>query len=417
MAIKIIDIKPAAACLITAMLLFHPGCGCSEKSEAETDAAIDAHITDAGDADIADADASPSLPDGETQHTFCDEPFFKLPIHGPTQETYHLTMWKEEIVYSVTEPNTTKRDIYLMDLSTCIEKRISYSGRGTGAAVDDEKIIWRDSRNASDDPYHCDDFFKYDFSVGQEERITNNPECKGGVTLYGDWLAYRQAESTTSERTNLILTKYGSGEEKIIVPGTWLPISPVLSERYLVFGAQSIDSTSMGRDAYYYDLVEETLNRVTETSDIFCNQLQSSGDWFMYAGSYYSMQMPFRVGLYNIPEKRHIALSPDEDAIPSIALHEKLAAWTTMIYSGIHYAGPVDIEMYDIKQETRRRLTKESGGLGAIAMFFPYLVMADAKIYTGNILQNDFYVANLVKLGITDEDGNLLPGEGVIEPP
>ena len=137
----------------------------------------------------------------------------------------------------------------------------------------------------------------------------------------------------------------------------------------------------------------------------------------IYAGNYFPSQMPFRVGLYNIPEKRHIALSPEENAIPSIALHENLAAWTTMIYSGINYQGPVDIEIYDIKQETRRRITKTSGRLRANFLFFPYLVMLDARYYTGNDLQNDFYVANLVKLGIADEEGNLLPGDGVIEQP
>jgi len=416
MAIKIFDSKSALYLILT-FFLFVAGCGCNEKGSGtnEADAQVDAGFVDVEDAKVVDA--SPPMPDGSTQHDFCDEPFFKLPIDGPTQATYHLTMWKDKIVYSVTSTDDiNKLDIHLMDLSTCVEKQISYSGEGVGAAVDDEKIIWRDSRNRTEDPYHCSDHYVHNLESGIEERLSNKPDCVGIPRMFGDWIAYRQGETTTSY-TDLILTKYGSGEEKIIVPGTWLPISPDLSERYLVFGAQTEDSTSMGRDAYYYDLPEESLHRVTETSDIFCNDVSASGDWMMYMGPYHSMQMPFRVGLYNIPEKKHIALSPEEDAIPSIALHENLAAWTTIIYSGINYQGPVDIEMYDIKQETRRKLTKTSGRLRAISMFFPYLVVVDSIGFNGNRLQNDFYVANLVKLGIADEEGNLVPGEGVIEPP
>lgn len=402
------------------VLLVFSGCGCSEKGNGadKIDAGIDASFLDAGDEGGVDADATPEHPDGTIQHDFCDKAFFKLPIDGPTQATYHLEIWEDKIVYSVTSPDDiTEKNVYLMDLSTCIEKQISYSGKGVGAVIYGEKIIWRDSRNSSENPYYCDDFFLFDLETELELRLTSNPECKGDRTFYGEWFAFRQEESTTIDRSHLILTRFGSGEEKIIVPGTWLPISPDLSERYLVFGAQSEDSTSMGRDAYYYDLQEETLHRIPESSDVFCEGITVSGDWLMYAGSYYSMQMPFKVALYNIPEKRHIALSSEEDIIPSIALHGNLAAWTTMIYSGTHYMGPVDMEMYDINQETRRRLTKTSGHLGAIAMFFPYLVMLHARYYDGNNYKNDFYVANLVKLGITDSEGNLLAGEGAIEQP
>ena len=402
------------------VLLVFSGCGCSEKGNGadKIDAGIDASFLDAGDGGGVDADATPEPPDGTIQHDFCDKAFFKLPIDGPTQATYRLSIWGDKIVYSVTSPeDITKRDVHLMDLTTCTEKQITYSGKGLGAGIDNEKIAWVDSRNMAEEPYHCGDLFVYYLNSREEEKLTINPECKGGVTTNGNLLSYRQAESTSSDRTDLILTRFGSGEEEIIVPGTWLPISPDLSERYLVFGAQSEDSTSMGRDAYYYDLQEETLHRIPESSDVFCEGVTVSGDWLMYAGNYYSMQMPFKVALYNIPEKRHIALSPQEDIIPSIALHGNLAAWTTMIYSGTHYMGPVDMEMYDVNQETRRRLTKTSGHLRAIAMFFPYLVMLQARYYDGNNFKNDFYVAHLVKLGITDAQGNLLAGDGAIEQP
>ena len=411
--------RPTPYWMVVVLLVFS-GCGCSEKGNGadKIDAGIDASFLDAGDGGGVDADATPEPPDGTIQHDFCDKAFFKLPIDGPTQATYHLAIWQDKIVYSVTTPgDITKKDVYLMDLSTCIEKQISYSGKGAGAAVDDARVIWRDSRNRSEDPYHCSDHYIYNLASGLESQLNEDPKCVGIPRLYGDWLSYRQAESTSSDRTDLILTQLGSGEEEIIVPGTWLPISPDLSEQYLVFGAQSEDSTSIGRDAYYYDLQEETLHRIPESSDVFCEGVTVSGDWLMYGGNYYSMQMPFKVALYNIPEKRHIALSPQEDIIPSIALHGNLAAWTTMIYSGTHYMGPVDMEMYDVNQETRRRLTKTSGHLRAIAMFFPYLVMLQARYYDGNNFKNDFYVAHLVKLGITDAEGNLLAGEGAIEQP
>ena len=77
---------------------------------------------------------------------------------------------------------------------------------------------------------------------------------------------------------------------------------------------------------------------------------------------------------------------------------------------------PADVEIYDLRNGTHRRVSTRESNLTPMAMFFPYLVMSDV-LELEQPIQNDYYVANLVTLGIADEQGNLLPGEGVLEPP
>jgi hypothetical protein len=173
----------------------------------------------------------------------------------------------------------------------------------------------------------------------------------------------------------------------------------------------------MGRDIYYYDLQEESLHHVWESSDVFCGLNAHSGEWIFYQGTYQSMQPPFKAALYHIPSKQHIVLAPEEGASPGYALHRNLVAWSTTEYSGTWYQGPVDVVIYDVNQETSRRVTTLSSMLLPIAMHFPYLILRDLREYNDDRMRNDYYAAHLVRLGITDAEGNLLAGGGVIEPP
>jgi hypothetical protein len=258
----------------------------------------------------------------------------------------------------------------------------------------------------------------YDLVTKQKVELTDDPEGDGELALNGNLLAFTRAEQPNPNAGyDLRLMNLDTGEATVLLPAEWLPIFPNLSERYLVFAAYSEDSTSIGRDIYYYDLEQMQLNHVWGSADVFCGLNTHWGEWILYVGNYSRLQPPFKVGLYHITTGEHIVLSDDEGAGPGYALHHNLAAWSTTSYSGTWYQGPVDIEVYEIGSALNRRITKHSSMLLPIAFHFPYLVIRDLQKYTGDPMRNDYYVAHLVKLGITDAEGNLLPGEGVIEPP
>jgi hypothetical protein len=54
--------------------------------------------------------------------------------------------------------------------------------------------------------------------------------------------------------------------------------------------------------------------------------------------------------------------------------------------------------------------------MGVGKMAFPYLIVGHwlAISQASNV---DYYIANLVELGVTDSAGNLLPGDPVLDPP
>jgi hypothetical protein len=287
-----------------------------------------------------------------------------------------------------------------------------------GPIINGELVVWADFAETSNDPYYANDLVMHDLGTGQRVQLTEDPNGEGDKSLYGNLLAFTKAQAAhPSSPYDLMLMNLDTAEVSLVLSGDWIPIFPHLSERYLVFAAQSEDSTSMGRDIYYYDLQEESLHHVWESSDVFCGLNAHSGEWIFYQGTYQSMQPPFKAALYHIPSKQHIVLAPEEGASPGYALHRNLVAWSTTEYSGTWYQGPVDVVIYDVNQETSRRVTTLSSMLLPIAMHFPYLILRDLREYNDDRMRNDYYAAHLVRLGITDAEGNLLAGGGVIEPP
>jgi hypothetical protein len=78
---------------------------------------------------------------------------------------------------------------------------------------------------------------------------------------------------------------------------------------------------------------------------------------------------------------------------------------------------PSDIEIYDIQTGLSRRVTSQPSNFRAYGLAHPYLILMHRLNLSQSFLMNDFYVANLVALGITDVDGRVLPGDGVLGPP
>ena len=80
-------------------------CGCEEtpadRDADSGDASLpDAHVPDARvpDAQIPDAGSDAAVPPDAIQHSFCNEPFFKLPIDGQSERTSGIAMQGDRIV-------------------------------------------------------------------------------------------------------------------------------------------------------------------------------------------------------------------------------------------------------------------------------------------------------------------------------
>ena len=126
---------------------------------------------------------------------------------------------------------------------------------------------------------------------------------------------------------------------------------------------------------------------------------------------------PYELALHNIDTGEQITLAQNEYAVVNASMHGNLVVWTT----GMHrpepgqVEDPADIQIYDIDNGISRRVTTEPSMLRSVQVYHPYLVLAD--VLGLELHMDDYYVANLVELGITDDQGNLIAGNGVLEPP
>lgn len=77
-----------------------------------------------------------------------------------------------------------KHDIYMYDLSTHKETRISTSGSADSPAIYGNRIVWEDGRNG----YY--DIYMYDLSTHKETQITTNGFNQGVPDVYGDKIVW-----------------------------------------------------------------------------------------------------------------------------------------------------------------------------------------------------------------------------------
>jgi hypothetical protein len=110
----------------------------------------------------------------------------------------------------------------------------------------------------------------YDLVTKQKVELTDDPEGDGELALNGNLLAFTRAEQPNPNvGYDLRLMNLDTGEATELLPAEWLATGLTLSERYLVFAAYADDSTSIGRDTWFYDLQEQTMGHVWQSSDVF----------------------------------------------------------------------------------------------------------------------------------------------------
>ena len=89
----------------------------------------------------------------------------------------------------------SRPDVYMYDLSTRKETRISTSGRASIPTIYGDRIVWMDSRNS--DFIGTGDVYMYNLSTEKESRISYSGHSSPSLAIYGDrivWQDYRNGK-------------------------------------------------------------------------------------------------------------------------------------------------------------------------------------------------------------------------------
>jgi hypothetical protein len=360
-----------------------------------------------------DADAGP-WPDA-TQHDFCDQPFFKLPIDGQSQITLGIDLDSSRVAWTFhdTSPGT-RGDIHALDLSSCVERVITQGALAGNLRIHGDEVIHDDIDDATAAAF-CSDLYTVTWAGGSRQRLTSTPQCEGEPRTNGQHVIFRRLE-TIDDAASLRLWDRQTDAQVELSPAEANIESFDLNDRYAVWLAYTQDPLSVGRDLFYRDLSAGESFHVDSTYDRWQLFTQLWEDWVIVKGGDNWLESPFFVELINLATQEERSLLEGDYAGGIPRIDSGLVTYHTSANSGTEYSFPSDIVLYEIASDTGRRLTTEPGYLALIRFSYPYLLML-RFLNLGDTFMNDFYVANLVALGITDGMGQLIPGDPVIDPP
>ncbi|MFH2010161.1 MAG: hypothetical protein ABI333_26420 [bacterium] len=258
----------------------------------------------------------------------------------------------------------------------------------------------------------------YDLGMWQEFQLSDDPQCERSTRTNDRYIVFnKNVDNNTNGDRELKLLDLENGSEVVLASavrqvGSYFDIG----ERYVVWSGYATEPGSVGRDIYFYDLETEVTDRVPFSMEHYTYFVHTSGDRLAYMATADYTTPPFFLVLHDMTTGDHTVIADNDYGIPEPHIHGNLMAWHTTKYTGGTVVPPVDVELYDIETGVHRRLTTRESNLSPAALHFPYLLLGDL-LELSTEMQKDWYVANLVELGVTDTQGNLIPGGAVLEPP
>lgn len=393
--------------------------GCEEDPPVAPDAAPeDGGVADADTGLDASPDADARFVDPGTQYDFCDDPIFKLPIDGYSEYSYYPTMKGTSVTYAKwPDAEQRYRNVYLFDLAQCIGYQLTASARASDTDMSNDLVIWTDSRPDPDDPEHCEDLYAFDLVTWSEIRLTETSKCLSLLRVKSDFVAFlRKSSFSMSSYSELVLLNLVSNMTWQLATASARPSYFDVGDQLVVYSAYSYQAGSVGRDIGVWDIAAEHGSWISETAGQYTYAAYTSGKTVTYSASVEYDVAPFTLYVYDTESGDSSAVMENEPAPPFGLIDRHLVVANTKQYNGGYSGMPQDIQIYDYASGVERRLTQQSGELWVAAFDFPYLILGN-MLFPGNYSQHDYYVANLVKLGVTDAHGNLLPGEPVIDQP
>jgi len=150
-------------------------------------------ITDAGSASVPEISGNRLVYMDHRNATFGQQVFVynlltrteaRINPHDVNNE-YFPDVDGDHIVWS--DPRNGNEDVFLYDLSTGVETRITTDGANQDhPRVSGSRIVWQDDRNG------CCDIYMYDLASGSETRITGSPTARreGELAIDGDRIVW-----------------------------------------------------------------------------------------------------------------------------------------------------------------------------------------------------------------------------------
>ncbi len=392
-----------------------PGSGPGNTGPDVQDTVVDAAVPDAEP--WPDAEPGPDARPVGVPHDFCALPFVKLPIDG---ESGHLTLGihldGHQVVYTTQPPPFARPcEVRLMDLEVCLEYQLT-----TGAEA---SFVW----NAGDNVYYVDsrggdltlpiwNVYRYDLETWTEHQVTDNMFPEADVQGTEEHLLFmRGEESSVTAPRSLILHELATGEERVLAPG-WATAGYFdLDPEHVAFSGFTYDPQSQGRDVHVHDIAANETVHLESTFVGNQEWVTLRGDYLAWTMMASSWSLESLLILRQLSTGTETVVLEADAALGRPGMDGHLMAYNTNRYQGELTSAPSDIELYDMETGVRRRVTAEPTGMRVFGLSFPYLLLIQQM--ASDMHSSDVYVAHLVRLGLTDETGHLLPGDGVILPP
>lgn len=380
------------------------------------DAALLEDVSTIPDGGLSDGGVSP---EGVT-YDFCDQVLFKLPIGGPEEDMFGITLWDGRLAYTRGPATSMRYELYLFDIADCTEYKLTTGAIAVEAFIHRSEIIYTDHADSRTEPdYHCADLHRYDLENWTDERLTDHPFCEWNPMTNGRHVGYLRSTEPGggAPQENLLWDRQLGTEIQLAEPAMQAGYHDI-SERYVAWSAYTPLADSVGKDVFFYDLVTQQETHIEFTMPYFCYEVQLWGEYLTYTCSEYWIEPPYHLKLYHLPTGEELHLVGDgatEAGIGDGVIHEKLVMWnTTRHMSEIGIFEPnSDIELYDIDSGVLRRITTLESRLRIGALHFPYALVGRSL---GSNAQ-EHYVLDLVQLGVVDAEGRVIPGDSVLDPP
>jgi TolB protein len=247
-------------------------------------------------------------------------------------------------------------DIYLYDLATFTEKRLTTNSAGQHTpAISGTNVVYQDQRNGNWDIY------LYDLATDTEKRLTTNSARQSRPVISGTKVVY---EDDRNGNLDIYLYDLATDTEKRLTTNSATQSYPDISGTNVVYQ----DQRNGNWDIYLYDLVTNAERRLTTNSS---NQSEAaiSGTKVVYADYRNSNYDIYVYDLVTNAEKLLDLMDGLEDQWHPMISGDKV------VYQD-QRGGDVEIYLYDLVADAEARLSMD-----AVDQVFP-VVSGDLVLYS-----------------------------------
>jgi hypothetical protein len=317
-----------------------------------------------------------------------------------------LVVYARHIVRPVDEPSTWY-DVYMFDLSTCREHVIcEEEGIQFTATTYDDQLFWSDARPFGTEPSgERFEIYMFDTVTWTEHRLTDSPTTKGYPLSNGSYVVFWDSAEAPDGEFGLTLMELNSSDQETISPWQAAPEIHSISERYVAWTAYSLDATpSYDKNAYYYDLQTKETRILESTREFDVRRVAVSNGKIMWSKETTDFRQS--VMLHDIETETNVSLTEDSYWSYPCFANKGLAVWMTSKFAPDPESKKIrDIVIFDLETGVERRVTNYSDSWGANMPDPPWLVL----YISGGRDYMDLFALNLVKAGILDEFGRVIP--------